>query len=122
MNVTEAIKKRELIRKFKQIPVKHEDLLTIIDSARYAAYGANMQPLKFAIMENADEVYPLTRWAGYLPDWNPAEDERPLAYIAVLWRHRPEKGVRSRRRSRRYEYDADRGGAGACHLLAGGYR
>lgn len=84
MNVTEAIKKRRSIRKFKQIPVRHEDLLTIIDSARYAAYGANMQPLKFAIMENADEVYPLTRWAGYLPDWNPAEDERPLAYIAVL--------------------------------------
>ena len=70
MNVTEAIKKRRSIRKFKQIPVKHEDLLTIIDSARYAAYGANMQPLKFAIMENADEVYPLTRDVYKRQFWN----------------------------------------------------
>ena len=84
MTVLEAIKKRRSIRKFEQKPVSHADLEVLIDAARYAASGANMQPLKFAIMENYEEVYPCTKWAGYLTEWNPAENERPLSYIAVL--------------------------------------
>ncbi len=84
MNVIDAVKNRRSIRRFKQIPVKREDLVTIIDSARYAACGSNMQPLKYAILENHEEVYPCTDWAGYLPDWEPAENERPLSYIAIL--------------------------------------
>lgn len=32
MDVLEAIKKRRSIRKFKQIPVKSEDIMTIIDA------------------------------------------------------------------------------------------
>lgn len=84
MNVYEAIKNRRSIRKFEQKPVPGEDLYKIIDAGRLAAFGRNLQALKFAIMENADEVYPLTKWAGYLTDWNPAENERPLCYIAVL--------------------------------------
>ncbi len=84
MNVIDAIKSRRSIRKFKQIPVKQEDILSIIDAARYAASGANMQPIKYALMNNHKDVYPCTKWAGYLTDWDPAEDERPLSYIAVL--------------------------------------
>lgn len=84
MTVIEAIKNRRSIRKFKQTRVPRKDIETLIDAARYAASGANMQPIKYAIMENGAEVYPLTKWAGYLTEWEPAEDERPLTYIAIL--------------------------------------
>lgn len=84
MNVIEAIRNRRTIRKFRQEAVSSDDLMKIIDSARYAAYGGNLQPLKFAVLQNGYEVYPLTRWAAYLPDWEPAEDERPTCYIAIL--------------------------------------
>lgn len=68
MNVIEAIRNRRTIRKFRQEAVSSDDLMKIIDSARYAAYGGNLQPLKFAVLQNGYEVYPLTRWAAYLPD------------------------------------------------------
>lgn len=84
MNISDAIQNRRTIRKFEQKPVTTDDLYKIIDAGRLAAFGRNLQPLKFAILRNADEVYPLTKWAGYLPDWNPSENERPLCYIAVL--------------------------------------
>ncbi len=84
MNVIDAVKNRRSIRKFKQQPVEREKITEIIDAARYAASGANMQPIKFAVMENCNDVYPCTKWAGYLTDWEPAEDERPMTYIAVL--------------------------------------
>lgn len=84
MNVIDAVKSRRSIRKFKQQPVEREKITAIIDAARYAASGANMQPIKFAVMENHKEVYPCTKWAGYLTEWEPAEDERPMTYIAVL--------------------------------------
>lgn len=86
MNVYEAITSRRTIRRFKQEPVREEDLLKLVDCARLAPYGANLQPLKFKLITDAaliKELYPLTKWAGYL-DWEPAENERPTAYIAVL--------------------------------------
>lgn len=86
MNVYEAILSRRTVRKFTQEPVKQEDLLKLVDCARLAPYGANLQPLKFMIITDTEllkELYPLTKWAGYL-DWEPSENERPTAYIAVL--------------------------------------
>ena len=84
MNVLDAIKSRRSIRKFTQEKVSRDDLITIIDAGRLAAFGANMQPLKFRILENADRIYPCTKWAGYLTEWDPAENERPTCYIAIL--------------------------------------
>lgn len=84
MNTIEAIKSRRSIRKYTQEPVSDEKLMAIIDAGRLAAFGANRQPLKFKILKNAEEVYPCTKWAGYLTDWDPAEDERPTCYIAIL--------------------------------------
>lgn len=87
MKVYEAIMNRRTIRKFRQEPVKRADIIKIIDCARMSAFGANIQPLKYAVIEgkeNTDKIYPLTKWAGYIADWEPAEDERPTVYIAVL--------------------------------------
>lgn len=59
-----------------------------IDLARMSPSGRNMQPLKYAVC--TDEkinalIFPHLGWAGYLKDWNgPAENERPVAYIAIL--------------------------------------
>lgn len=87
MNVFDAIMNRRTIRKFKQDKIEHKDLLKLIDCARVAAYGANIQPLKFALLEKQellDAVFPSIKWAGYLDNGAPRENERPTAYIAVL--------------------------------------
>lgn len=93
MNVYDAIFQRRTIRKFTQEPIDKDILIKLIDCARVAAYGANQQPLKFAVIDDKNtlaDIYPLTKWAGALADGAPREDERPTAYIAVLC----DKGIR----------------------------
>lgn len=87
MNVYDAVMKRRSIRKFEQKKIKKDDLIKLIDCARVAAYGANAQPLKFAVIDEKsklDEIFPFIKWAAYLADGAPKEGERPAAYIAVL--------------------------------------
>lgn len=87
MTVSEAIFNRRTVRKFKQERVERDDLLKIADCGRMSAFAANIQPLKYALVndeETVGKMYPFTKWAGYISDWEPAEDERPTAYIAVL--------------------------------------
>ncbi|MBO4941027.1 MAG: nitroreductase family protein [Clostridia bacterium] len=87
MNVSEALKKRRTIRKFSQQPLPKEAILDLVEYARLCAYPANLQPLKFAVIQDeelCDKVFPNTKWAGYLTDGSPKKDERPTAYIAVL--------------------------------------
>ena len=52
MNVYDAIMKRRTIRKFEQKAVSEDNLVKLVDCARVAAYGANVQPLKFMIVNN----------------------------------------------------------------------
>lgn len=87
MNVREAIEKRRTIRKFTQRKIDVAELHELIDCARLAAYGANLQPLKFRTVTQKGElslIFPHIKWAGYLPDGAPRESEMPTAYIAVL--------------------------------------
>ncbi len=87
MNVYDAIMTRRTIRKFEQKSVGRESLKRLADCARVAAYGANVQPLKFMLIDDEETlkgIYPFTKWAGALKDGAPKEDERPAAYIAVL--------------------------------------
>lgn len=87
MNVYDAIMARRTIRKFTQKEIAQEDLTKLVDCARMAAYGANVQPLKFAVVTDKkllDDIFPSTKWAGYLTDGAPKENERPTAYVAVL--------------------------------------
>ena len=82
MNVYDAIMKRRTIRKFEQKAVSEDNLVKLVDCARVAAYGANVQPLKFMIVNNSEtlqKIYPMTKWAGYLADGAPKENERPAA-------------------------------------------
>lgn len=87
MNLTEIIKGRRTIRKFTQEEIKYEVLKEFVDMARYAAYPANIQPLKYIIINDkktVDEIFVNTKWAGYLEDGTPKENERPTAFVAVL--------------------------------------
>lgn len=87
MNVREAIEKRRTIRKYNQTPIDSTTLHELIDCARLAAYGANLQPLKFMAIndkETVSAIFPFIKWAGYLPDGAPKEGEQPTAYIAIL--------------------------------------
>lgn len=48
----ELIKSRRSIRNFTNEPILNEDLLRIIDAARYAPSNTNRQPWKFIIIKN----------------------------------------------------------------------
>lgn len=87
MDVKTALLNRRTIRKFTQEPINKSDLVDLIEYARIAAYPANLQPLKFAIISEktlCDKVFENTKWAGYLPDGTPKDNERPTAFIAVF--------------------------------------
>lgn len=86
MTVYEAVKERHTIRKFKQEQVAQADLLQIVDCARLAPYGANAQPLKYAIVTDEEKrrtMYPLVKYAGFLRDWDPVFEECPPAFIVI---------------------------------------
>ncbi len=87
MNVYEAVKSRRTIRKFKRQPLQNEDIMQIIDCARLAPYGANLQPLKFAVVSDEEtrrKLFPLIKYAGYLTDWDPTFEECPTSFIIVM--------------------------------------
>jgi nitroreductase len=88
MTVYEAILKRRSIRKFKQNEIDSGVLEKLVNAARLAPQGANMQPLKYLVVsdrELADKVFEHTKWAALVhPKRTPGEKERPVAYICCL--------------------------------------
>lgn len=86
MNVTEAITARRTVRKFTQEPVPGAILRELVDCARVGPCSANMQPLKYKLVEKPDTglVFPYLRWAmAIAPAGDPAPEERPTAYIII---------------------------------------
>ena len=76
-------------RRFHQeVPVSLEALRELVDLGRLSASGANMQPLKYILSQEAERnaaIFETLGWAAYLKDWaGPEEGERPAAYIIVL--------------------------------------
>ncbi len=86
MKVTDAIIKRRTKRKYIKKGVSRDLLETLVGLARFAPMGANLQPLKYAIIDGelAKQVFPLTKWSGYHPEDAPEENEQPPSYIAIL--------------------------------------
>ena len=85
--IYEKIKSRRTIRKYARKDVPEEVLLKCVDAARLSPSGANRQPLKYIIVNDQEllkEVFSTLRWAGYLPDYKPSEEEMPRAYIVIL--------------------------------------
>ncbi len=87
-SVYNAIISRRSIRKFKQRQIGENLLLRFVDAARLAPSGANIQPLRYFIVNDKDlcaKVFETLSWAGYItPKWTPKESERPVAYIVIL--------------------------------------
>ena len=60
------LKKRRSVRHFSKEPVSREDILQVLDIARYAASGGNGQPVEWLIVHDPIEVH---RLAGLCIDW-----------------------------------------------------
>jgi nitroreductase len=89
MSLRELVLKTRSYRRFYQDHVVDLGTLKeLVDLARQSASGSNRQPLKYVLScdpERNASIFPLTRWAGSLPDWpGPEEGERPTAYIIIL--------------------------------------
>lgn len=85
--IYEKITSRRTIRKYTEEKVPEEILLKCVDAARLSPSGANRQSLKYIIVNDEkllSKVFSTLRWAGYLPDYQPSEDEMPRAYIVLL--------------------------------------
>lgn len=108
MNTQDAIISRRSKRKFIDKPVEHEQLIRLTGLARMAPSGANLQPIKYMIIDDTDmvkKVFTYTKWSGYAPDQAPKESEQPTAYIALL-------GDKSIKPNGAFETDA-----GACGTI-----
>lgn len=94
MDFLKLVEEARTCRRFvENKPLSREDLDYLLECARLAPSGRNAQELRFITInqsETFNKLFPLTRWAGALKDWNgPHPGERPTAFIAVLM---PEKG------------------------------
>lgn len=83
-----VLKNRSCRRFYQDKKISREELLQIVNLARLSASGSNKQALKFIVVNDpftCDTVFPSTKWAGYLEDWEgPEKGEQPSAYIIIL--------------------------------------
>ena len=88
MSVYELILRRRTIRRFKQQPVAWPVLEKLVNAARLAPSGGNLQPCEFIVVDEPElvvSVFTTLKWAAYIaPRGTPPEGERPTAYIVVL--------------------------------------
>jgi len=85
--IYEKITNRRTIRKYTRKDVPEKVLLKCVDATRLSPSGANSQPLKYVIVTDQEllkEVFGTLSWAGYLPDYQPSEEEMPRAYVIIL--------------------------------------
>jgi nitroreductase len=89
LNFRELLVKNRSYRRFHQEErIAPGVLKELVEDARLTPSPANLQPLKFVIVNNPEvnrELFGYLKWAGYLRDWDgPEEGERPAAYIVIL--------------------------------------
>ncbi len=64
--VEHFLRARRSIRTYKDKPVDRETIAKLIDIARYAPSGSNLQPVDWLVIHDSDEVHAL---AGMVVDW-----------------------------------------------------
>lgn len=84
--LSQLLKKDRSYRRFDEsYKIASNILKELVGLTRYCASGMNLQPLKYFIAndeEKCELIFPLLKWAGYLPDWEgPEKGERPTAYL-----------------------------------------
>jgi len=85
----DIVLKNRSYRRFNQsMNIDRNELLDLIELARFCPSGRNLQTLKYVISNESElnsKIYPMLSWAGYLKDWDgPKEGERPSAYIIIV--------------------------------------
>ena len=84
----EMIRERRTVRKFSQKKLPESLLRKLINAARLAPSGSNLQPLDYLVVNDEAicvEMFKYVGWAGYIaPKGNPGPGEAPTAYIIVL--------------------------------------
>jgi len=82
------ISNRSCRRFHEDAAIERQTLEELVDLARLSASAANLQPLKYLLVHEAQEnarVFPHLAWATYLKEWpGPSPGERPAAYIVIL--------------------------------------
>ncbi|MCQ4672032.1 nitroreductase family protein [Lactonifactor longoviformis] len=67
--------------------ITEEELLDLVDCARYTPASVNIQPLKYYLAYQADTVariHPLVKWAAALPHLKlPHPGKEPAAYLVI---------------------------------------
>jgi len=84
----ELVEKNRSYRGFDESrSVSREELLELVDLTRYTASGFNMQPLKYLLICEKDEVealLPRTKWGAALPQLKlPYPGKHPAAFIVI---------------------------------------
>jgi nitroreductase len=87
MDVYDAITKRRAIRKFRQKEIQYKVLERLVNAARLAPSGANLQPLEYVVVDSKpakDSVFGCLEWARHEAEAGPKRGEEPAAYIVIL--------------------------------------
>lgn len=88
MRVYRLILSRRSIRQFQPRNLGSKMMEKLVNGARLAPSGANLQPLEFVAVDHPGlrkKVFSCLRWAGYItPRGNPEPGKEPRAYIVVL--------------------------------------
>jgi nitroreductase len=88
MDVYEAAVSRRTVRRFKQDKIPTKALKKVLNAARLAPSGANLQPCEYVVVTDPIEVnrmFSCLKWAAFIaPYGDPPDGERPTAYIVVL--------------------------------------
>ncbi|NQT00138.1 MAG: nitroreductase family protein [Candidatus Omnitrophica bacterium] len=88
MSVYATILNRRSVRSFRQKKIALKILRQLVNAARVAPSGANLQPCEFVVVdkiETLEKVFSALSWAGYIrPAGDPPEGKRPTAYIVVV--------------------------------------
>lgn len=84
----DLIVSRRTIRQFKPDPVSKEVLKKLVNVARLAPSGANLQPLEFIVVDDEEirkQIFACLRWAAYVaPEGDPKSGHEPVAYMVNL--------------------------------------
>ncbi|MCC3869946.1 nitroreductase family protein [Terrisporobacter mayombei] len=87
--IRDLVEKSRSYRVFDEsYKLKRNDLVDLIELARFSPCGKNGQYLRFIPIYKEDilkEIYPYLTWAAYLKDWTgPTEGERPTGIILIV--------------------------------------
>ena len=85
--IYERITERRTIRRFKPKRIPKKTLERCVDAARLSPSARNSQPLKFIIVNDVallKRVFPMLKWAAYIPNYSMADNEVPQAYVVIL--------------------------------------